>query len=1337
MIKQNFFLKNFLKKKIVVEEKKSDYKAAIFGLRAAGKTVLLTTCYQVLRNSQEGVKITLSDRNTASYFLSLSENLLKSPPTWPAASIAANEIVWSVAIESEKNHPPQIDYQLYDPPGGFLQLSTDDEHDEAVQKIRDFVANADAVLFLFEPDNFAFSILEEKVQASLPDLVEWVKSIQANNNDADNRLKSTVNNLIERFSENTQAHSTDITFLRSIWEELGLRLFQPEKEEDWRELWLNLYQGILSVKDFSLDDKKELLYLYFLDAEFKYVLLKHELNIQPILEGLEAQRETATYKKVGILYPFFSELQISIRNENFDNLIATITGYFKVESNTRLMAAIQQLTEIVTKTKAGGHHRYIGVVITKADEISAFNQPGQRPYTLIPQEFELLKHKSGQGRFDKFRDALIDYWKERFPGFSGVINDLFNGPLKGFLGDLMRYPGDFQIFFVSAVGKARRDKHGIPQPPRILDPQGIDAPWEWMTRKLLANRKVINSIGSLIRWGTVPVILLVLPVLLFSYNNRLSTAQSLESKPEKVEQAIQQYATLSWLPVSEQTNVIAQRAKLLKLQKDLAIYQNLTKALDFTVSDAKSSEIVFDTIEQGSNKLVQLSENTQTFLTSLQPDTTPDSLYTTLQAFLTQVEVEKVNLIYRYLEKGYSSTFDWVSNQAGALSNEDVRLEKKQLILNIAQRLVQTKTDIDNRRFNLPSEVAENYHNKLLKLNEELTSLYFEIDFLYLGAEYAQLSDWLANSPELAQQNRADKKSIILNRMTYIEQIRTGLDNDAQFNHLPVELKQAYQTKFLELASSFTTWYFTIDLRYFNQYYAELENQLRPDNMPLIPLGSEDETNILSTGTAVLSTMRSHKDEVQTAIQAGKDYKGTLKQHLDQLAIVSEQIDGLSHYQYWVVQLTLLNNTLSKDINSTALTKTTVSEVRTTIGSYYEKARELLTVLETQDTHYPAYQAELVALRKTLASNHALIASNYLSQQYQLLDIATFLATTNLSEFNFENSVNKLEELEKTATGYQEKVFAEAIEPFVLKFITSRHDVKLDVIKLNIKYYQSEYGQPDDWFNVEWRANGKSVLAKRKGLETLIAQLDSVKTRITDLQSFISQYDELNNSKLYAQRKNYDNLRLVIQIELEHLLLWNDYKTVTDHIADDATWGDSTDSKSLFVKLYSDINRILSDANGIKDDFRATFHNKNIENASRLASLDNMQQALSRAKGTMDAYKNKGIPMVFLYKASNLRLSLTVYAHHTSMTVEQNKSFDWHFDSDTYAKPTILDNSGYKLKITEFNQPTEFCGRAIYAVKEGSSLSDKVPISFIKTCYSYSEAIKAVLDPYNAGWLTP
>jgi len=1309
---------NFLKKLCI---KKSSYKAAIFGLRAAGKTVLLSMSYHFLRDSTEGVKITLNDRDTARYFESLSENMLKSPPTWPAASIAASEVIWSVTIDSEKRNPPQIDYQLYDPPGGFLQLSGAEEN-KAVQKIRDFVANADAILFLFEPDNFAFSILEDKVRSSLNDLVEWVKSVET---DSYNRLKSAAASIARS--------STDNNFLPSIWEEIDLKLPKPQTEEDWQELWLDLYDGILNVEEFSSDDKEELLYLYLLDAEFKYVLLRHELNTQPILEHSDAPRQTATNKKVGILSPFFSELQIAIINQNFDDLIAIIVGYFKVESNSRLMAAVQQLTEIVTKTKAGGHHRYIGVVITKADEIPAFNKPGQRPNILIPAELELLKHQSGLGRFDQLRDALIKYWQERFTGFTGVINDLFSGPLKGFIADLMRYPGDFQIFFVSAVGKARRDEHGIPQPPKILEPQGIDAPWEWMTRKLLANRKVIDSIGCLIKWGTVPIVLAILPVLFFSYNNSLSNAQSLESQDEKVEQAIEQYTTLSMLPVPEQQNVIGHRAKLLRVKKDLEIYHNLTEGLDFTVSEANGSEIVFEKIEQGLNKLVQLTENTQAIVSSLQPDTVPDSVYNSLQAFLTQLEAEKVELIYSYLQKGYSSTSAWVLNSA--LSNADIRSEKQALILNITQRLNQTQADIDNGRFELSAENAENYQLQMEELNNNLTRLYFDIDFKSFKAEYAQLADWLANnSPELTEQNRTDKKKQAETAINALVQIRARVDSDTQFE-LPLEVKQDYQTKFLELASSFTAFYFAIDLRYFNQYYVGLNNQLSP-NMPLIPVGSDDEIKIISAGTAVLSAMRFYRDELQAAIQAGKDYNGNLNQKLASLNNVYQQVHGLINYRYWIVQSTVLNKTLSQEINSTALTEAKVTEARSTMASYYSEVTELLAVLDTPDTLYPNYQQELVALRKTLTDNHQRIASNYLSQQYALLDIATFLATTNLSIDNFNHLIDALDKLEQIATRYQEQVYADAINPFKMDFVKLRHQAKLDVIKLHIKYYHSQYGQPADWFNVDWRANSDSVLFKRKGLEGLIAQLDSVNTRITELQSFLNEYDELDNSQLYAQRQNYEKLRLVIQIELRHLLLWNDYKILADHVTDDATWQLATNSQSQFDKLYSDINRILEQANRIKDDFSATFHSRDIENASRLGSLENMHKALYGAKGTMDAYKADGIPMVFQYKASNVGLSLTVYAKHDSKTVEQGGAFYWHFGSDTYAKP-IINTSGYELKISEFNQPTEFCGAVIYAVKQDSSLSDRVPISFIKTCQSYLEAIKAVLTDYQANWLTP
>jgi hypothetical protein len=528
-----------------------DGRIALFGCRAAGKTVYIGSLFHKYHGSAAGINVDFVGEKSARYLAELQKSILRYPRTWPAPNVVENEVRLKLELDSAlAASSPKIDLQLFDPPGEWLALGGDEQvapnQQGGAKAMRDFVAEADGIFFFFEPDNFAFQVLRDKIKRALPELQAWAQTV-------DERLESLITSLTEKDADILallQAKQLDNQF-----DEVKGILESAQENEETAKKFKRLLKGL------------------FRDAELSYLLRKHELNVEPILANAQemSQTRTPTGKRIDVLYGIVEYIQKTATGEENDSetkLLQNLESYFAIESNSRLLAAVTRLQEISKKAEedATAENRLIAVIIAKADELAVFRQSPEIPYVLIPPHLEHLKFKTGADRLERLTEALKKHWEKQDSRWGAIIDQLLTGPFKGLFLKLMSFPGDFQIFFVSSVGEVERNKNGFVQPPQGKDdfqPKGVDQPVLWIAQQIYSHTMVHRAIHRLFRWAIFPLLLLLIPAVLFSYNSFLQSARERESDPAL--QVIQSYKRLDSLPMPPK-GVVTTRIALLDFQ---------------------------------------------------------------------------------------------------------------------------------------------------------------------------------------------------------------------------------------------------------------------------------------------------------------------------------------------------------------------------------------------------------------------------------------------------------------------------------------------------------------------------------------------------------------------------------------------------------------------------------------------------------------------------------------------------------------------------------------------------------------------------------------------------
>lgn len=542
---------------IRVLPKRYDGHIALFGTRSAGKTVYVASLYNEYNASSQGFHVSFDSESSAKYLNEISDFCVgygnaNAPDeregkgltrSWPDGTTTENEVGLLLDLESDKTlGKAQLRVQLYDPPGGYLALGGDSTRKDASKRMKDFVAAADGVLMFFEPDNFSFHGLCNKVSNALEDLLPWQEASQP-------RYERFAEQLLQ--GEDEQSRSGLLQLLR---ETSTLTFTDLGRGDDWLDRLLReleLLRAEYSKETKRHDAIRQTLMALLRDEEFMYWLRKHEINVDPLKANPIGEEilETPSGRKVNVLSVLLNALQAGPGNDVRQSITDRVVLCYKRASNARFMAATERLQEIITGCQSEGTtHRSVAIVIVKADELEVFRQSPRKPFVLIPPEIEPLKFKEDSNRLGLLRDALKKHWGKVDARWGKVLDELFDGPLKGLLLRLMSFPGDFQIFFVSSVGEVERDSLGFPRPPRILKPEGVDAPMLWTAHQIYTRAMVQRAIRRIVRWAVLPIGLFLVPLLVWIYNVSLESAARVSGEPQIV-----RYERLAMIPSPAQS----------------------------------------------------------------------------------------------------------------------------------------------------------------------------------------------------------------------------------------------------------------------------------------------------------------------------------------------------------------------------------------------------------------------------------------------------------------------------------------------------------------------------------------------------------------------------------------------------------------------------------------------------------------------------------------------------------------------------------------------------------------------------------------------------------------
>jgi len=712
---------------------KFDGRIALFGCRAAGKTVYVGSLYDAYNANTSGLQVNFDGDRSGVYLAELQKSILKHPRTWPAPTVIENEVRLKLDLESAlAASSPTVNLQLFDPPGEWLALGGAEQaapdRQKGAKAMRDFVAEADGIFFFFEPDNFAFQVLRDKIKRALPELQDWAQKVEQRLDDLITALKTTEGEIL------TQLQSENFLV--------------PLVEKDDQEEMVREVKGILE----SEEHINSLLKGLFRDAELKYLLRKYELNVEPILANAQelSQTRTPSGKPVDVLFRIIELIQESATSEDRDTeLLQNIESYFKVESNNRLMAAVTRLQEIQKKAEIDSTvaDRSIALIIAKADELDVFRQSPERPYVLIPPELEHLKFKSGGDRLDNLREALEDYWEKQDSRWRSLMNQLFTGPFKSLFLKLMSFPGDFQIFFVSSVGEVERDESGFVQPPQgenDFQPKGVDQPVLWTARQIYSHAMVHRASRRLLRGALLPLVLLLIPAALFIYNIIFQSAVEGENDPALQAAAKQHYEQLVSFPMPAKDAVTA-RIDLLNLIQQWDAYQQTLSRKD-TTSDERLKQAVAQ-LESLNQAGASLLENVAQHQVSMRP--AAEHLVKALtqeqsRINLLHVDLELTKIRNKYLRpQGWFSP-EWDAKETIAGDNIDTLRQMEKEVKKLQGNLAETQ-----KRLN-PESVLVPFHATIQNgLEQLITSIPVEYNHLIAWRAYKGLYNQLSSDLNL------------------------------------------------------------------------------------------------------------------------------------------------------------------------------------------------------------------------------------------------------------------------------------------------------------------------------------------------------------------------------------------------------------------------------------------------------------------------------------------------------------------------------------------------------------------------------------------------------------
>jgi hypothetical protein len=202
----------------------------------------------------------------------------------------------------------------------------------------------------------------------------------------------------------------------------------------------------------------------------------------------------------------------SLKHTNDNRAVDTLVALYKQDAQDRVVAHINRIGKRLGKQKLIN----IAVVVTKADKLSPFQQTSPRPTILIPDQLRRYQNIK-RGNIQTFTQALSEYWEKVDYRWPTIIRQLFE-TYEHFFKDLCNIKGDYQVFFVSAVGDVVWDTETRKtRPPATIRPQGIEKPVEWCVRQIARHK--INRLGIAKHFLILPLLALIIwPLQTFNKN---------------------------------------------------------------------------------------------------------------------------------------------------------------------------------------------------------------------------------------------------------------------------------------------------------------------------------------------------------------------------------------------------------------------------------------------------------------------------------------------------------------------------------------------------------------------------------------------------------------------------------------------------------------------------------------------------------------------------------------------------------------------------------------------------------------------------------------------------
>ncbi len=242
--------------------------------------------------------------------------------------------------------------------------------------------------------------------------------------------------------------------------------------------------------------------------------------------------------------------------------VTKLVALYKQDAQDRVVAHINRITARLCKQNL----THLAVIITKADKLSPFKQTKERPTVLIPDH--LRKYQSNN--VQQLAHVLSQYWGKVDDRWDPIIMQLFE-IYEHFFNDLSQIKGDYQVFFVTAMGDVDWDKeeHRM-RPPKTIKPQGIEDSIEWCVHQI--SRHKINKLKIARHFLILFLLSVFILFPIHSYNKNLEHALRFDTWEELSSQW--------WAP-----DAVQHHYQLLQLQAYQVQFNNLKSMLDSELQD--------------------------------------------------------------------------------------------------------------------------------------------------------------------------------------------------------------------------------------------------------------------------------------------------------------------------------------------------------------------------------------------------------------------------------------------------------------------------------------------------------------------------------------------------------------------------------------------------------------------------------------------------------------------------------------------------------------------------------------------------------------------------------